>query len=226
MGQEIDAMLVATRDALNADFGFGPTGRWKDVAEVRDYLPRFELLRDAGYAYRELPVDRPFGLLTSDDVRRGLRLGQDRMTGLTTLDVPCRLIMVTPRNRSVFDEDVARDWAATVFAGFRRRMIYDGDGNPLLSERTEQVTCQRIRGPDAFDLPGRPAPGRDDGSAILWELVWLAPVPVDPRIPPKGDAPEDTYSMRGLFVTDIDPEELDAPAGWPDPQRILPEPAP
>ena len=223
MGQEIDAMLLATRDALNADFGVSPTGRWKDVAAVRDYLPRFELLRDRDYCFQELDVGRPYGLLTSDDVRRGLRLGYDRMTGLTTLDVPCRLIIVTPRNRAVFDEDIARDWAATVFAGFRRRMIYDGDGNPLLSERTEQVVCQRIRGPDAFEMLGRQAPARDDASAILWELVWLAPVPVDPRTPPKGEAPDDTYRLERLYVTDVGPDELDTPAGWPQPQQVIPE---
>ena len=223
MGREIDAMLLATRDALNADFGPGPTGRWKDVAEARDYLPHFELLRDAHYCFHELPVGRPYGLLTIDDLRRRLELGYDRMTGLTTLDVPCRLIIVTPRNRAEFDEDIARDWAATIFAGFRRKMIYDADGNPLLSERTQQQTCQRVRGPDAFEMLGRQAPARDDASAVLWELVWTAPVQVDPRTPPRGEAPDDTFRLDRVDVTTINPDELDMPpTRWPAPQQVLP----
>ena len=243
MGQEINDVLVATCNLLNREYGYDlVNGRWSQEAAVLDFLPFFRLLRHTDLLgdcppdygpiwYSEMDPSRPQGYLSVDDVRRGLRLGMDRMTGLTTLDVPMRLIIVTPRNRPEFNEDIARDWASSIFAGFRRRMIYaDPDADPrvaLLSEPTAQVSCQRIRGADAVDVTPSSSRGRDDLSVVIWELVWIAPVQVDPNSVPLGPRAEPEYYFRYLHVTDVPPEDLHDPLLWGDPEQILdagPEP--
>ena len=133
MGREIDVALTALRDTLIEYFA----GLTRPMEEpVSSWYPEFRLVRDV---YKEMDLDVPVLHLSADDMRRPVQATEDRMTGLTYVEVVFRGELTAPRNRPErsglypaspqLGERMARDLAATILASMRRRMLYYTGGD-------------------------------------------------------------------------------------------------
>lgn len=133
MGREVDVALVALRDTLEQYFERLPRPAGQESGA---WTPEFMLVADT---YREMEISRPAVYLSVDDRRRLVDVSDDRMTGLTYVDVPFRAIMIIPRNtraRGGLDavsprlgERMARDLAVTILGSMRRRMLFYTGGD-------------------------------------------------------------------------------------------------